>query len=700
MMLKKVLIGLAGVLTLAVVAIVVVLATLDFNQYKGVIAEQAKAATGRDLRIDGDIEVGISFVPSLMVDGVSLSNADWGSRPQMLTLERVEAKVGLIPLLFGTVDVRRFILEGVDLLLETDADGRANWTMAPSGTAAEAAPAPADGEGGMGALPVIREVVLKDVKLTYVDGVAGETQTIAIERLMAGADSADSPLSFELAVAYNGAPIEVGGTVGALAAAMAGDVPFPVEIEASAFDATATVNGSIARLHEAKGIDLTLGARVADLAETFAAAQAALPQLKGAAPPPSTSIDLSARVRDTAGGYAVEDLMFKAGSSDLAGSISAALDGPRPAVVARLASTLIDTNDFVGAGGGGDAATPSDDGAEGKKTKLFSSDPLPLDGLRAVDADLTYQGRKVVAGNLVVENVDLAVLLRNGRLSVTPKNADLAQGKVSGAVILDASAGDAVALDVDLKVAKLLAGTLAEDLTGKPVLEGGMTDVDVTLKGRGGSVAALMGGLNGNLLVNVGKGTIDNAYVDLAGGNLLSNLVPTLTGEKKTSELSCAVLNVNITDGLARIDKGLAVETSEQLAQGDGEINLKTEDLTLRVHPRMTDSVGASAGGIAKLVKVSGTLAEPSIGLDELGIAKTALSAVGAVATGGLSLVAESALDSALDDDYPCLTALGKEPPADAASGASSGSDSTDGGSSASGAAKDLGGKIKGLFGN
>ena len=43
--------GLGVVLIAVVVAGVAILGSMDFNQYKGLIAEQAKKATGRDLQI-------------------------------------------------------------------------------------------------------------------------------------------------------------------------------------------------------------------------------------------------------------------------------------------------------------------------------------------------------------------------------------------------------------------------------------------------------------------------------------------------------------------------------------------------------------------------------------------------------------------------------------------------------------------------
>ena len=131
---KKLGVILGAVIVLLVggaVAGIAVLKSMDFNEYKGLIAEQAKAATGRDLTIAGNLELGISLTPSLSVEGVTFSNAAWGSRPEMAKLDRLEAKVSLMPLLSGTVEVQRLILEGLDLLAETDKAGKGNWEFGP-----------------------------------------------------------------------------------------------------------------------------------------------------------------------------------------------------------------------------------------------------------------------------------------------------------------------------------------------------------------------------------------------------------------------------------------------------------------------------------------------------------------------------------------------------------------------------------------
>src|SRR5262245_66589301 len=118
---------LAGLVVVVVCGAIIVVKSIDFNQYRSMIADQVKQATGRDLKIAGDLKVGISLTPTVAVDDVSFANAAWGSRPSMATVKRFEAEMELLPMISGDIRVKRVVLKGADILLETDAKGQGNW---------------------------------------------------------------------------------------------------------------------------------------------------------------------------------------------------------------------------------------------------------------------------------------------------------------------------------------------------------------------------------------------------------------------------------------------------------------------------------------------------------------------------------------------------------------------------------------------
>ena len=118
-----------GVLTIAILiaAVYVYLNTYDYNKIKPLVARMVEDATGRKLSLDGEVNLEIGFAPSLVVTDVAFANASWGSQPQMIEVEKLEAQVRLLPLLFKDVQLKRIGLAGVDVLLETDPNGLGNW---------------------------------------------------------------------------------------------------------------------------------------------------------------------------------------------------------------------------------------------------------------------------------------------------------------------------------------------------------------------------------------------------------------------------------------------------------------------------------------------------------------------------------------------------------------------------------------------
>ena len=111
-----------------------------------------KQATGRDLTLQGRIRLGLSLQPTLTVQGVAFANPPGFSRPQMATLERLDLKLALIPLLSHRVEIDRLVLVKPDILLETDAQGPAELAVhagePPAGVPAAPPPAAAqDGDG-------------------------------------------------------------------------------------------------------------------------------------------------------------------------------------------------------------------------------------------------------------------------------------------------------------------------------------------------------------------------------------------------------------------------------------------------------------------------------------------------------------------------------------------------------------------------
>ena len=180
-----------SLIALLVVAVYIVLSTYQFNDLKPRIVQAVKDATGRELKLTGDIKLKVGLTPSLVVDQVSFQNAAWGSRPELAVVRRVEMQVALIPLLSKKIEVRRFILEGIDVLIETDKSGKSNLAF----NAGEGKPVAQSGEEGTIAGAALAALTFHEVRieqglLTYRDGQSGKTDSLAIVKLTISASAA------------------------------------------------------------------------------------------------------------------------------------------------------------------------------------------------------------------------------------------------------------------------------------------------------------------------------------------------------------------------------------------------------------------------------------------------------------------------------------------------------------------------------
>lgn len=638
--------GLVVVLVGVVVAGVAILSSMDFNEYKGLIAEQAKSATGRDLQISGDLNLEISLNPAIAVDGVTFANVDWGSKPAMLTVERFAAEVALIPLLSGQVVVNRLLVEGVDLLAETNKDGVGNWEFS-SGEKA-----PASESGGGGTLPSIDKVVMRDIKVTYKDGVTGEEHRVALDEMTAAAGSIDTPVVIAAKGSLNEKIFEVSGKLGSVAQMTSADGVYPVNIEAETLGVVTSYVGTLGTPGGSVSAEGQLKVAIASLKTTLSEAAALVPALKDVPEIKADKIDLSAQVSFDGKMASLGGMTLLAGKTDLAGNVKATLGG-RPNIEASLTSNLIDLDELLPASE--EKAAPAPKPADGR---VFPNDPLPLDGLKVVDAKLSFDGKKIIVQGNHIEDTAVRLTLKGGNLQVSTLSAMVAGTKVLGSVGLN-GASAVPGLVAKLSAAGLDYGELLKQ-RGMTDIATGKLDANIDIKGAGGSVRALMASLNGGLFVKTENGRINSSALNIVSSDVMSVFPGFNSKDDKT--LKCAVVNFDIKDGIASA-KSIVVETGGLSAVGVGTADLREEKLNLVIDPRAKQASLASAAIVP--VAITGTFLAPEWSLDKGALmantASTVAKGAAAVGTLGLSLLAESVAKSAVGTvdktDY-CTPAL------------------------------------------
>lgn len=688
--------GIFVVLIMAlIITVYAVLSSYDFNSLKPKIAGAVKDATGRELILAGDIDLDIGLFPSLVFEDVRFQNAPWGSRPDLAKIRRFEVQVALLPLITGNIEVKRLILIEPDILIETDKTGKSNVEfdntkkVSPVETE-ERVPAK---EIKLPAL-VFREVHIEKIRLTYKDGPTGKSHSMKLESLTTGAADMDSPIFLVLKGSYNDNPFEVNGTLGPIAALTDPERPWSLKLKAKTGGTTVSADGSIMDPMDGKGISLAVtveGRSVSDIAKLANAA--GVPDIG----PFKAGFKISDPAVKT---YKISDLRITLGANKLDGAMEISLTGERPRLKAVLSSRRLDLRPLLSKDEDrGDRKRPSTPAAV-KKEKLFPDDPLPLKALNRADADFTFKAVEIMLPRLAFNDLNVHAFIEKGHLTVKTLKAVIGGGNLDARLDL-LPRGETAAMTAAMKITGLDLGRMLHEPGAGEMIEGRL-DMDLSVSGRGGSTAEIMAGLNGKTIVVMGKGSINNKYIDMLGADLSSGLFRVLNPIKEKdeySEFNCFVSGFGIKNGLANVT-ALVFDTKAMSVVGKGRINLKTEELDLGLRPSpkkglktgITGKLSLSLGELARPLKLAGTLADPSLTVDPTQTAITLGKAVGGALLFGPVGIAAALASESPDDKNPCLTAI--EAAKKGVRG--SGDKKPD---KEKGVVEGMGDKIKGLFG-
>ena len=256
-----------GLIVLVIVAVVIIVSSYDFNDLKPLISKAVKDATGRELIINSDIDINIGLSPSLVLSDITFQNADWGSRKEMVKVGRFEVKVALLPLIKKKIEVKRFILKDLDIIIETDKNGKANFEFETAEKAPVTKEQVATEEAQeKGALPslTVNEFEIVNSTLTYKDGVSGTTEVVKLKKLTANIHGLENPITFDLTGSYNDGPFEISGSLGSINGINDPDITWPIDIAVKAFGISSNIKGSIKNPIEQQGIKLDFSVKIDD----------------------------------------------------------------------------------------------------------------------------------------------------------------------------------------------------------------------------------------------------------------------------------------------------------------------------------------------------------------------------------------------------------------------------------------------------
>lgn len=228
---------------LVIAGLVVLVFIFDWNWVKGIVTSQASAALGRQVRIEGDLDVALSWQPRIQVDGIHVANAEWSDNPHLLSLRRLTVQIDLRELLRG-----RIVLPTIEILepvvwLERSEQGQGNW------------PALADSKEpkAQTELPTVGQLSLRDGRLNYHDR-ATATQAHTSLVMNAGANQA---VSLQSQGQIDDEPLELKVQAGALVG-LEQQAPYPLQTQLKAGAWQAKLDGTLIHPLQLQSADLNL----------------------------------------------------------------------------------------------------------------------------------------------------------------------------------------------------------------------------------------------------------------------------------------------------------------------------------------------------------------------------------------------------------------------------------------------------------
>jgi uncharacterized protein involved in outer membrane biogenesis len=586
----KILAGAFALVVVVVIGVAIALATVDVNTLIGPVKDRVKAATGRDLAVNGGAHLALSLEPRLVLDDVTLSNAPWASGKDMISARQLELQVALLPLLSRRFELVELALVEPTIALEVDAQGRRNWDTAPTPTAVAPGTAAPSFPPGFAA----GNVGITNGLITFRDGASGGVTRIAVTKLLVHARNPSSPISAEFRGAVNDIPIAVEGTLGPAADLLARRWPYPVSLQ-----------GEVA------------GQKAA----------------------------LSTKVKAVDQQYSLDDLKFTLGTNSLTGSFAVAGGGPRPKFLFDLRGPAL-ALDALPVPVATAAPPPSAQGSAPKPAHawLIPDTPVNFAPLRMADAEGSLAiGRLTLANGREYDNLRVALALDAGRLDVSSFSVATLGGTVAGSFAVDASRPAQAVLRARLTGKDLAAGALLALIGQKRDVKGGKTDVSLDLAAQGNSPHAWASSATGNFRLVTGPATLANPKVDPNSSLDKFNLaINPFRASDPTTELRCTVVRFPIKNGIAHVDRSIAMETAKLGVSASGTIDFRNETLDFTFAPKVRKGIPFDVSNFANLVGVSGPFASPQVKIDPVGSAKAIASIGAAVGTGGLSALGQT----------------------------------------------------------
>ncbi|SNS13273.1 hypothetical protein SAMN06265795_101174 [Noviherbaspirillum humi] len=620
----------SGLLAASAAAVAIALAGFDWDHVRPWLNNKVTQASGRQFEIRGKLalvwryegEAGFSMQrwmpwPRLTADDVHFGNPAWASSgPDMLQARRAVLTLNPLALVSHQLILSSLVLEAPQLVLERDAQGRANWQL----------------ENPPQWKIRVNRMSFGEGSIRYIDARREADISATVRQL--DHDQDHFRVAWDLTGNYGGAPLTGSGKSGNLLTMRDGRHPYPLTAELRLGQADIKLQGSITQPFKPSALDLQLEVSGKNLSQMEPILRRELPAIG----PFATEGHLVASFDEEARRWTYEKFSSRLGKSKVSGNLHLRMGADaRPKVEARLEAETLDMTELARLFGEEEAPPPRKGGKPKARpvaqAKMLPAESVHAERLTAIDADIEFQGRKIVATKrLTLGNVSARVRGKDGLLALAPLKLNVAEGSINGELRLD---GRQQPAKMDLK-ASLRELRVRQLFPGVRSADPGRLSGDIALSGRGDSVASLLASSDGKVSAVVSQGTISQMVLEQMGLNVSGMIATKLFGDRQV-RLNCGVADLEVAGGIMTT-RSLVADTEESSIYGEGRFDFGKEEIKLELQP---ETKGMRLISLSSPLEVSGSFTKPSIEVDKTTMAMKAGSAL---ALGVLAPVAAAVL--------------------------------------------------------
>ncbi|NOY66391.1 MAG: AsmA family protein [Gammaproteobacteria bacterium] len=581
-------------------AIILASIFIDPNDYREEITELVKKETGRELTIKGDLS--LSFFPwvGLSIGETSLSNAKGFGDKAFARFKQIKVKVKVMPLLSQTVVMDSIVLDGVNVNLAKNKQGRSNWddlvqeSTTPKKTEEDKASGKDSAAVSIGGLSII------NANLSWDDEQAGVDYHVEGLNLETGALGKGKPVDLDLGFTVKdkkaGTSWKVGlSTLVNLDKDKQSLSMSALKLQLGGLKLDGSIN--ITQLNNEPVVRMNLKSNTFVPRELAGEFGVVLPKTNDATVLGKAQLELS--INASATKLDVSKLILYLDDSILKGNATVS-NFAHPSIRYQIAIDDIDVDRYMPPVAKSEAKTEA-------KVKTGADDriDLPVEMLRGLDVKGSFKIGKLKVTNLRSESVEMVLSAKQGLIRVFPASAKMYGGRYTGDITLDVR-GNQMILSMNEKLSKIQSAPLFKDLMDMDWVEG-TANLSAKLTGKGNTVSAIKKQLNGTLGFAFLDGSIKGVNIPLKirrAYNIIKGLpAPANEPEKTdfTSMKGSAIVRNGVID-----NRDLDIQTPLLRVQGAGTADLVKESMSYLVKAKVVASLSGQGGdSLAKLKGVT-----------------------------------------------------------------------------------------------